>query len=79
MILLPNGNRISEWRDDRVTFRIDNEGWACIYDIVDKIFIRCRRFGKVHEGVPDTHLHRAQETDAEQFVRIRPKRIYDIM
>ena len=78
MVELPNGNRISQYNNNSATFRVDNEGWICIYELFDKILIRCRRFGKIRQGVPDTHLHRAQQTDAEEFIRIRTKRVFEI-
>ena len=71
-----SANKISQDLIDRVTIRKDND-WLCLYDLYKKILIRCSRFGKEHV-VNDTARDRAQQRDAEGFIRIRPKVEYEI-
>lgn len=68
---------ISDEFNDRIIFRKDSNGVICVYDLYKKITIRCAKFGKEHI-VPDTGRDRAQQRDAEGFIRIWPKRVVDI-
>jgi len=64
--------------DNKIVFRIDKSRWIRICEVIsDKILLKANRIGKQHV-VPDTHKDKTRQVDAEGFVRIRPKRIWDI-
>lgn len=71
-----NAQRISQTLPDRIVLRKDENGWICAYDLFKKVIIRRSRFGR-ERVVNDTGRDKAQERDAEGFIRFRMKREYD--
>ena len=76
-MLFLSENRISQNLEDKIILRKDENNWICVYDLFKKILIRCSRFGR-ECVVPDTGRDKAQQRDAEGFIRIRTKREYEI-
>ena len=51
--------------------------WLMLCHLSNRWMIRCNRFGK-KRVVSDSGRDQAQENDAEGYVRIRPKRDWDL-
>lgn len=65
---------------EEISFRIDKDKWVrlCETKGFDDVLVRAARINPKIQVVPDTGRDRAQQTDAHGFVRIRPKREFDI-
>lgn len=62
---------------DEISFGVDNEGWIRLCEISNKWLFIANKFNK--KGVvSDSGKDRAQQYDAEGYVRGRPKREWDL-
>lgn len=63
---------------DECSVRIDSNGWFRLCELdIDKWLVRAANIGDPRV-VPDTGRDQAQETSVEGFVRVKPKREWDV-
>ncbi len=62
----------------QVAFRVDSQGWICIYDKFDDVIIAAREIRPLRKPGTGSSAHRTQEATAKGNVHITPKREYDL-
>lgn len=67
--------------EERISVIRDSEGWLRVCEPFSgrPMLVRAKAIDPKIKVVPDTGMHRAQQTTARGFVRVRPKTEYEIL